>query len=81
MLTNNQVQYSYPNMMYIYKMCLKSAQTVSKCWDDKDQTFQIINFPKTANDLGWHSCLLKFHLTKYDLDSLMYYFDCRNMLQ
>ena len=28
------------------------------------------NLPKTANNLGWHSCPPKFHLTKYDLDSL-----------
>ena len=32
---NKQVQYNYPYMLYIYKMCPKSAQTVSKCWDDK----------------------------------------------
>ena len=51
-------------------MCPKSAQTVSKCWDDEDQMSKIANLPKTANDLGWHSYLPKFHPTKYGLDSL-----------
>ena len=48
----------------------KSAQTVSKRWDDEDQMPKVENLPMTANDLGWHSCLPKFHLTKYGLDSL-----------
>ena len=54
----------------IYKMCPKSAQTVSKCRDDEDQMYKILNLPKAANGLGWHSCLPKLHLTKYGLDSL-----------
>ena len=52
------------------KMCPSSAQTVSKFWDNEDQMPKIANLPKTANDLGWHSCLPKFNLTKYGLDSL-----------
>ena len=36
---------------YTYKMCPKSAQTVSKCRDDEDQMSKIANLPKTANDL------------------------------
>ena len=60
-----------PNMLYICKVCPKSAQTVSKCWDnDKDQMSEIANLPKTINNLGRHSCLPKFHLTRCDLDSL-----------
>ena len=51
-------------------MCPKSAQTVSKCRDDEDQMSKIANLPKAANDLGWHSCLPNFNLTKYGLDSL-----------
>ena len=51
-------------------MCPSSAQTVSKFWDNEDQMPKIANLPKTANDLGWHSCLPKFNLTKYGLDSL-----------
>ena len=51
-------------------MSPKSAQIVSKCRDDEDQMSKITNFPKTANELGWHSCLPKFNLTKYGLDSL-----------
>ena len=54
----------------IYKTCPKSAQIVSKCRDDEEQMSKIANLPKTANDLGWHSCLPKFHLTKCGLDSL-----------
>ena len=54
----------------IYKMYPKSAQTVSKWWDDKEQMPKIANLPKAANDLGWHSCLPKFNLTKYGLDRL-----------
>ena len=54
----------------IYKIYPKSAQTVSKYWDDEDQMPKIANLPKTANDLGWYSCLPKFHPTKYGLDSL-----------
>ena len=53
----------------IYKMS-QSLYKLSKCWDDEDQMPKIANLPKTANDLGWHSCLAKFHLTKYGLDSL-----------
>ena len=68
---NKQVQYSYPNMLYIYKMFPKSTQPESKCWYEKDQVSKIANLPKTLNDLGWHSCLSKVHLTKYDLDSLI----------
>ena len=45
-------------------MCPKSAQTVSKWRDDENQMSKIANLPKTANDLGWYSCLPKFHLTK-----------------
>ena len=33
-------------MLYINKM---SVQTVSKCWDDKDQMHKIGNLAKTAN--------------------------------
>ena len=54
----------------VYKVCLKSAQTISKCRDDEDQLSKIANLPKAANDLGWYSCLPKFHPTKYGLDSL-----------
>ena len=50
----------------------KQAGTIqlSKCWDDEDQIPKIANLSKTANDLSWCSCLSKFHLTKYGLDSL-----------
>ena len=51
-------------------MCPSSAQTVSKFWDNEDQMPKIANLPKTANDLGWHSCLPKFPPAKYGLDSL-----------
>ena len=55
--------------------------SVSKCWSEKYQISRIENLPKTLNDLVWHFCLSKFYLTKYDLDSLIYYFHHRNMLQ
>ena len=38
-------------MLYI-EMCQKSAQTVSKCSDDKEQISNIANLAKTANYLG-----------------------------
>ena len=55
----------------VYTRCAqKSAQTVSKCWDDEDQMPRTANLLKTTNDFGWHSCLPKCHLTKYGLDSI-----------
>ena len=52
MVTKKQVQYSYPNMLCICKICPKSAQTVSKCLDNKSKMSRIANLPKTENDLG-----------------------------
>ena len=44
---NKQVEYSYANMLYIYKVCPKSVQAASKCWDDKNQMPKISNLPNT----------------------------------
>ena len=54
----------------LYMMSPTSAQSESKCRDDEDQMSKIPNLPYTANDLAWNFCLLKFHRTKYGLDSL-----------
>ena len=51
----------------IYKTCPKSAQIVSECRDDEDQMSKIENLPKTANDLGWHSCFLAFRQSLYTI--------------
>ena len=40
---------------------------------------KIANLPKTENDLGWHSCFPKIHLTKHDLDRLIYSFNYGNI--
>ena len=51
----------------VYTRC---ARSLHNCWDDEYQIPKIPNLSKTSNDLDWHSCLPKFHLTKYGLDSL-----------
>ena len=61
------MQYSYPNILYIYKMGSKSGQTVSKCWDDKDQVSKNKNLPNTSNYLGLCSCLPKWFRQSYIL--------------
>ena len=37
----------------IYKMCPKFAQTVPKCWNEKNQMPIVGNLQKTANNLGY----------------------------
>ena len=64
-------------MQYVvYKVCPKSAQTVSNCWDitNKYQIPKIENLPKTANYLSWHcTCLQKFHLLETNYLVYIYY--------
>ena len=60
--------------VYIYKMCPKYAQTLSKGWDDwqdNNQMPKIVSLPKAANYFSRHCCLPKFHLMKFNLDILI----------